>query len=66
MRELWLWGSGGYYTIEVDDKGNMGIPAGKEAYLRVARYAPDSIVAQVIASLEAYRDRQKAQSGGAS
>ena len=63
MHEVRLWGpngSGGYYTIVVDDTGNMGIPAGREAYLRVARYAPDDIVAQVIASLEAYRDRQTA------
>jgi hypothetical protein len=61
VREAWLWGSGGYYTVLVDDAGTVGLPAGREAYLRVARYAPEDTVAQMITLLEAYRDHQKTQ-----
>jgi len=69
MHEVRLWGQnggGGYFRVVVDDNGNVGIPAGKEAYLRLARYAPDELVAQALEALEAYRDRKKAsaEAGG--
>lgn len=53
-----LWGRGGYYTIEVDEEGQVGIPAGWEPYLRLARYGPDELVAQAVKALEAERDRR--------
>lgn len=68
MHEVWRWGrsgGGGYYTLLVDDEGNVGIPAGRGSYERVARYAPDEVVDKVLTALKAERDRRrKADSGG--
>jgi hypothetical protein len=58
MHQVQLWGNGGYYVMEVDGQGNVGIPAGREAYERFAKYAPDNVVAQAVRALEAERDRR--------
>ena len=52
MRELWLWGKGGYFTLLVG-AGTEGIPQGEKAWRRFAAYAPDILIAQAIALLEA-------------
>ena len=51
MRELWLWGKGGYFTLLVG-AGTEGIPQGEKAWRRFAAYAPDILIAQAIALLE--------------
>lgn len=59
MHQVWLWGNGGYYALLVGPDGTVGIPAGREAYLRVARYAPDDVIDKAVAALEAMRERKR-------
>ena len=58
MRTVELWGNGGYYAVRMDDEGHMGIPAGREAWVRFARYAPDELIQKAIAAAEGYREHQ--------
>jgi|GEM_PF-5905487 len=64
MHQVWLWGRGGYYLLEVDAEGRVGLPAGRAAYVRFARYAPDELVAQAVVALEALRERQRTEARG--
>lgn len=64
MHQVQLWGKGGYYAIEVDGQGHMGLPSGSEAWERFARYAPDEMVHKAIEAAEAYRDQQKKPDAG--
>lgn len=61
-----LWGpnnGGGYYAMEMDGEGHVGIPTGRAAYERFARHAPDELVAQAVKALEAERDRRATARG---
>lgn len=65
MHEVEVWGpngGGGYYTLLLDDKGHMSLPAGRQAWERFARYAPEELIHQAVAAATACRDaRRKAQ-----
>lgn len=61
-RELWLWGVGGYFCIEVSDDGSECVPGGERGR-PFFEYAPMPMIDAAYAKLLEMRDAQrKAQS----
>ena len=66
MHEVWVWGKGGYYPLLVGSNGTLGIPAGRQAWERFARYAPDDLIEKAVAAAEVGTDHSALTAGATS
>lgn len=63
-RELWLWGKGDYYRLNVDEKGISSIPAGERAWQMFLDFAPEEVIWDVYGRLkEACEAEERCQTG---
>lgn len=63
-RELCLWGQGGYYWLDVDEKSGPSIPAGDRAWQMFLAFAPEGVVWDIYERLlEACEAEERCQTG---